>query len=123
MQSAHNSRRQEKIVPRESATPVVRLECGDPAMAGPLLKRGRVGALQNVIACRIETEGNSESFREQAKGTKIGSQRSKVQTSELSELIFVFFVAFCSFFLVATRCEQVTKEMAGQEENDAGNSA
>jgi hypothetical protein len=92
-------------------------------MAGPLLNRGRVGALQNVIACRIETEGNSESFREQAKGTKIGSQRSKVQTSELSELIFVFFVAFCSFFLVATRREQVTKEMAGQEENDAGNSA
>jgi hypothetical protein len=53
----------------------------------------------------------------------MGSQRFKLRTSEFSESMFAFFVGFCSFFLVVARCEQVTEETAGCEEDDPGCSA
>jgi hypothetical protein len=50
-------------------------------------------------------------------------ERERVRTLQstlVSDRIFAFFVAFCSFLFSVARRQQVAEEMAGQKENDAG---
>ena len=70
----------------------------------------------SISISNTEAEGNSERFREQAKVTKIGSRS---QTLEGSQPTFVLFVAFCSFFPVIARCQQIAEETAGKQEDNA----